>query len=137
MVVVVEFSTQLVSKLDTCLLTIACCYVMERILLFQLLLWVVPWFWVSPSLGGEPYSWRRPVPGWRQSKESVTLVIVARSLYHHATSHIILRAPLSVSCLRTSLPSPDLTSKALNKLQYSFGTQTLSIVSFPRSFRPG
>ena len=71
--VVEEFSTQLVSKLGTCLLTIACCCVMGRILVFQLLLWVVPWFWVSPSLGGEPYSWRRPVPGWRQSKESVTL----------------------------------------------------------------
>ena len=34
-------------------------------------------------------------------------VIVARSLYHHATSHIILRAPLSVSGPRTSLPSPE------------------------------
>ena len=32
------------------------------------------------------------------------------SLYHHATFHIILRTPLSVSGLRTSLPSPDLTS---------------------------
>ena len=28
-------------------------------------------------------------------------VIVAHLLYHHATSHIILRAPLSVSGLRT------------------------------------
>ena len=27
----------------------------------------------SSPVGGEPYSWRRPVPGWRQSEESVTL----------------------------------------------------------------
>ena len=60
--VVEEFSTQLVSKLGTCLLTIARCCIMGGILVFQLLLWMVPWFSVSPSLGGEPYWWRRPVP---------------------------------------------------------------------------
>ena len=46
---------------------------MVGILVLQLYLWMVPWFWVSSSLGREPYTWRRPVPGWRQSEESVTL----------------------------------------------------------------
>ena len=32
-----------------------------------------PSVWASPSVGREPYTWRRPVPGWRQSEESVTL----------------------------------------------------------------
>ena len=69
-----EISIQLVSELDTCLLTIACLLLkMERVLFFQLVLWMVPWFWASPSMGKEPYTWRRPVPGWRQSEESVTL----------------------------------------------------------------
>ena len=46
---------------------------MVGVLIFQLCLWMVPWFWGASSLGREPYTWRRPVPGWRQSEESVTL----------------------------------------------------------------
>ena len=46
---------------------------MEGILVFQLVLWMVPWFRASSSLGREPYAWRRPVPGWRQSEELVAL----------------------------------------------------------------
>ena len=38
-----------------------------------LLLWLLLDPVGSSPVGGEPYSWRRPVPGWRQSEESVTL----------------------------------------------------------------
>ena len=62
------------SELDTCF-SFAANFArkMERVLFIQFVLWMIPWFWVSPSMGKEPYKWRRPVPGWRQSEESVTL----------------------------------------------------------------
>ena len=43
-------------------------------------------------------------------KDHLPVVIVARSLYHHATSHIILRAPFPFPVYGQALPSPDLTS---------------------------
>ena len=46
---------------------------MVNFLLAIVLLWLIPGVGDSPSLGGEPYTCRRPVPGWCQSKESVTL----------------------------------------------------------------
>ena len=69
-----EISILLVSELDTCFSSVAnFAAKMEKVLFFQFVLWMVPWFWASPSMGKEPYTWRRPVPGWRQSEESVTL----------------------------------------------------------------
>ena len=69
-----EISILLVSEPDTCLSSVASFAAkMEKVLFFQFVLWMVPWFWASPSMGKEPYTWRRPVPGWRQSEESVTL----------------------------------------------------------------
>ena len=69
-----EISILLVSELDTCFSSVASCSAeMGKVLFVHVVLWMVPWFWVSPSMGKEPYTWRRPVPGWRQSEESVTL----------------------------------------------------------------
>ena len=39
----------------------------------RLFLVLAPVIWAPPSWGDDPYTWRRPVPGWRQSEESVTL----------------------------------------------------------------
>ena len=45
---------------------------MEGVLLGCVLLLLSPGVGTLPQ-GGEPYSWRRPVPGWRQAEETVTL----------------------------------------------------------------
>ena len=51
---------------------------MEVILLSCVLLLLCPGIGTLPQ-GGEPYSWQRPVPGWRQAEETVTLEL---SLIH-------------------------------------------------------
>ena len=45
---------------------------MEGVLLGCVFLLLYPGIGTLPQ-GGEPYSWQRPVPGWRQAKETVTL----------------------------------------------------------------
>ena len=45
---------------------------MEVALLGCVFLLLSPGIGTLPK-GGEPYTWRRPVPGWRQSEETVTL----------------------------------------------------------------
>ena len=42
----------------------------------MLLLIILHWFVMGTEMlpqGGEPYTWRRPVPSWHQSEETVTL----------------------------------------------------------------
>ena len=63
------FSSGLASDPDTALFY-SCAM---EILFVRLFLVLAPVIWAPPSWGDDPYSWRRPVPGWRQSKESVTL----------------------------------------------------------------
>ena len=44
---------------------------MEGMLLACVFLLMCPGIGTLPK--GEPYTWQRPVPGWRQAKETVTL----------------------------------------------------------------